>query len=318
MSPPTPIDFSKYETQVPPPPPQIDFTKYEASAPKTIPTYEQASKEAQDYIGRGANLLVGSEGIKDITKGAIGLSEAAAPYVKAFLGHPKIQPIVDVLEKEINKLPGTDLAKAGWKIVKPWLKGEAETPPTYPGASLPEHPGVFPGAPFPTATPEQLNPALTSEARTLPGMHSPEVVKPPAVATAQPIPARPGLALPGETASVPPRTPIPSKAAQDALRADKLETSNIQDQIRNYAEGQDRQELEEVARERLSAQMPRKVHDISEAATPAKPAKLTTTVRATSSSAPSGTSADADLEQLLKDSLAQIQKKKARQLKELQ
>jgi hypothetical protein len=57
---------------------------------------------------------------------------------------------------------------------------------------------VFPGAPDPIATPEQLNPSLVSEARTLPGQISPERIVPeePAILRAQPIPARTGLALP--------------------------------------------------------------------------------------------------------------------------
>lgn len=68
--------------------------------------------------------------------------------------------------------------------------------PIYPGASLPEHPGTFPGAPLPaTPSPEILNPALISEVRTLPGQVSPEVIQ----ARAQPIPARSGLMLPDPT-----------------------------------------------------------------------------------------------------------------------
>lgn len=77
------------------------------------------------------------------------------------------------------------------------------TPPPFknPGAKLPQNPGakflrenqgVYPGAPEPTATPEQLNPSLSSPSRSLPGQISPEVIRPPA----QPLPARPGLALP--------------------------------------------------------------------------------------------------------------------------
>ncbi|HZW05401.1 MAG TPA: hypothetical protein VFF58_00705 [Candidatus Nitrosotalea sp.] len=83
---------------------------------------------------------------------------------------------------------------------KNWEATASSTPATYPGAPLPEHPGVFPGAQLPaTPLPEQLNPSLVSEARTLPGQISPEVIRPPA----QPIPARSGLMLPGEVAQQP-------------------------------------------------------------------------------------------------------------------
>jgi hypothetical protein len=58
---------------------------------------------------------------------------------------------------------------------------------------------VYPGAPYPTATPEQLNPSLISESRTLPGMNSPEIIRPPA----QPIPARSGLMLSGQVEAAP-------------------------------------------------------------------------------------------------------------------
>jgi hypothetical protein len=60
-------------------------------------------------------------------------------------------------------------------------------------------PAVNPGAPYPQATPEQLNPSLVSPARTLPGMNAPEVTGRP---TPGPIqgPGR-GLMLPGEVAA---------------------------------------------------------------------------------------------------------------------
>ena len=71
--------------------------------------------------------------------------------------------------------------------------------PIYPGANLPEHPGIFPGASLPaTPSPEILNPSLVSESRTMPGQISPEVIQSPkpVILRAQPIPARTGLALP--------------------------------------------------------------------------------------------------------------------------
>ncbi len=70
-------------------------------------------------------------------------------------------------------------------------------PPVYPGAPLPEAPPVDVGAHLPaTPAPEQLNPSLVSPARTLPGMHSPEVISVAKPQVAAPIPARQGLALP--------------------------------------------------------------------------------------------------------------------------
>jgi hypothetical protein len=108
--------------------------------------------------------------------------------------------------------------------------------PVYPGAPLPERPGVFPGAPLPAnPLPEQINPSLVSPARTLPGMHTPEVTRPPAPVAAppaQPIPARPGLQLSGEVAArapearsivVDPATGRPEFS--DALAAKQAEVS---------------------------------------------------------------------------------------------
>jgi hypothetical protein len=76
--------------------------------------------------------------------------------------------------------------------------------PVYPGAPLPEAPPTNPGAPLPaTPPPEVLNPALVSEARTMPGQVGPEQIYGPRPVPAAPIPARPGLALAGEVAPPP-------------------------------------------------------------------------------------------------------------------
>lgn len=93
-------------------------------------------------------------------------------------------------------------------------------------------------------------------------------------------------------------------ATPDILRADRLETQNIQDQVRAQAEGQDRQALEEVARERLSARMPRKADrpDMGNLAATSEPKPAAKAA---------GTPADADLENLLQKSLAAVQQAKA-------
>lgn len=126
----------------------------------------------------------------------------------------------------------------------------AEVEPVYPGASEPEHPGTFPGAPEPTASPEQINPSLVSPARSLPGQIGAEQIYGPRPTPAQPLPARPGLQLTGEVASqeaaaaAPPSAPTP-KTSPAAVQQ-QLETSlgvepvNIKPGVsmRNQAAGQ--------------------------------------------------------------------------------
>ena len=82
-----------------------------------------------------------------------------------------------------------------------------EDPGVFPGAPLPEHPGVFLGAPLPASpAPEQLNPSLVSESRTLPGQIGKEVIRTP-IARPQPIPARSGLMLKSGPAEEPVSAP---------------------------------------------------------------------------------------------------------------
>jgi hypothetical protein len=79
---------------------------------------------------------------------------------------------------------------------------------------------VYPGAPFPTATPEQLNPTLISPSRNLPGQIPREIINRPQ--PAKPIPSRPGLMLSGREPlllpeksapiMLPERNPIPKQA----------------------------------------------------------------------------------------------------------
>lgn len=101
-----------------------------------------------------------------------------------------------------------------------------EPTPVFPGANLPEHPGVFPGAPLPAVpSAEIMNPALVSEARTLPGQISPEVISPPAakIPSAAPIPSRSGLMLPAapeETAAAAPKLTTATGRIKPAVSRD--------------------------------------------------------------------------------------------------
>jgi hypothetical protein len=125
-----------------------------------------------------------------------------------------------------------------------------EHPGVFPGGRYPEHPGVFPGAPYPTATAEQLNPAAVSQARTMPGQISREVIRPPA----EPIPARTGLRLGGQvmeaepdietemrTGSANPPEPIRPKPVQS-----KLGTPEEEARVRDMMQGRSaaKQDLE--------------------------------------------------------------------------
>lgn len=83
-----------------------------------------------------------------------------------------------------------------------------------------------------SAPTESINPALTTEARTLPGMNSPEIIRPPA----QPIPPRSGLMLPGESQAgrlvdairQPSNMPTPaSRAASDAAFMRNYPTEDV-------------------------------------------------------------------------------------------
>lgn len=84
-----------------------------------------------------------------------------------------------------------------------------------------EEAAVYPGAPLPAnPPPEYLNPALNSPTRTLPGMHSPEVINPPAPPTAAPIPSRTGLLLGApETPAVYPGAPLPAAPPPQVAQA---------------------------------------------------------------------------------------------------
>jgi hypothetical protein len=84
------------------------------------------------------------------------------------------------------------------KIIETMLGKERANAPIFAKSPSP----VFPGAPLPSVpAPELLNPALASEARTLPGQISPERIFGPTPSPAMPIAPRQGLMLPGEVLS---------------------------------------------------------------------------------------------------------------------
>jgi hypothetical protein len=123
-----------------------------------------------------------------VRAGARATEAVANSKLKPFV---KLMTPADEAAKIPVKIPGRDFG-----LPKP--AAAAAEPPVYPGADLP------------TATPEQINPSLVSPARTLPGMNSPEVVRPPA----QPIPSRSGLMLPGEVEQ--PKVAAPSVSPEAA------------------------------------------------------------------------------------------------------
>lgn len=168
----------------------------------------------------GATGLAIQAALPEASKHAAPALGSLADTVEAIADHPitrAMRKTVDVATFErlgkiydawANQMPAQMKARA--EAMKPVFPGAPlpENPGVFPGAQFPEHPGVFPGAPLPaTPAPEQLNPSLVSPARTLPGMNSPEVIRPPA----QPIPPRQGLQLTGEVA------PGEAEAAQPTI-----------------------------------------------------------------------------------------------------
>lgn len=165
---------------------------------------------AGGYAGAKGPSIVRSAGPRTQAVGKVAGRWALGriPIVKEVTGSPSLMDLVRAF-KTSPEAPPSILDATGEN--KPFAGGADEyTPPPFrdPGAKLPQNPGarflrenqgVYPGAPEPTATPEQLNPALVSPSRSLPGQISPEIIRPPA----QPIPARPGLALPPGPEDVP-------------------------------------------------------------------------------------------------------------------
>lgn len=98
-----------------------------------------------------------------------------------------------------------------------------ENPGVFPGAHLPENPGEFPGAHLPAKPPnEVLNPSLVSPSRGLPGMWGKEVTRPPQVPpppSVPPLPPRPGLLLRGQVE----RPAVSEYAAPQEPLAQKLD-----------------------------------------------------------------------------------------------
>jgi hypothetical protein len=103
-----------------------------------------------------------------------------------------------------------------------------------------------PGAPYPTATSEQLNPSLVSPSRSLPGQISPEVIRPPV----QPIPQRSGLALP----------PGPEAASPSLVEQIRASAPETQEQMlsrwaaRNAATGRSPAPQEPIGPETMTPQ----------------------------------------------------------------
>lgn len=174
---------------------------------------------AGNYRGAagGATGLAVQAALPEASKRVAPIGSSLAETVEAIADHPitaAMRKTIDLATFErlgkiydawANQMPAAMKARAA--AMRPVYPGAPlpEHPGVFPGAPLPENPGTFPGAPLPaTPLPEQTNPSLVSQARTLPGMHSPEVIRPGAItldmSKAEPIPARTGLQLTGEVA----------------------------------------------------------------------------------------------------------------------
>lgn len=190
----------------------------------------------------GANLADAAEHVKPyVQQAANDVYDVSAPGIATEI-YKKLQGLPNKLHELPGKMVQGFFAAAG----VPEAKAEAaipEIPAKFPGAPLPEAPTpelvkaqplahgpqqvidpaaglgkvpvksapVYPGAPNPTATAEQINPSLVSPARTMPGQIAAEQIAPtgpiPGV-TARPsldriTPPRQGLMLQGEVQAYP-------------------------------------------------------------------------------------------------------------------
>jgi hypothetical protein len=239
---------------------------YSDAAKGKIPNaYDQMLSVAPEAMGSAAGSVVAGKlaeaapgAVRTIASEAPGAVAATGDALSAIANHP----LTKAVGKTVSAIANHPLTKALGKTVdiatferlsKLWdawiktlpeeLRGRAgEQKPVYPGASLPANP-----------LPEQLNPSLVSPARTLPGMNAPEVIRPPA----QPIPARPGLLLSGETAPEAATTaqPAPAPAAEEtpATRSFNLEapqTLSGESALRKILTGQDSANLLKIAKSR--------------------------------------------------------------------
>lgn len=190
-----------------------------------VPSRQQILDRDSRRLAAAGQLMLGGGGLETVGQEAVG----AIPALKAFAERPAIKPYVQsagilakAAGKTIEDLPVIGSVVKGAKTLGA-LGDVWREKPTYPGAPLPEHPGVFPGAPKPAMPlPEQLNPAAVSPARTMPGQVAPETIRPRAITTAEPLPPRTGLALPSapvgaELKEVPITKAIPSSQTGEAL-----------------------------------------------------------------------------------------------------
>jgi hypothetical protein len=171
---------------------------------------EQSAEEGDTagVLGHAAAVPVVTAATEGLTRGL----PAAVEGVKG-LKDTKVGQTAGVLAEATGKLPAVkDVVKAGktlGKLRDIW--GEKDPNVPYAGEAEPPatQPPVYPGAPNPTATPEQLNPAITSPARSLPGEIGPERIYGPRPTPAAPIPPREGLQLAGQVEE----PPAPAAAA---------------------------------------------------------------------------------------------------------
>lgn len=243
------------------------------TSPSLLATAEHYGKQFLTHMGTAANSLYPIR----LTKGIIGRA-SGAPGSKEAMGDIATDAIRDFAVAGAGA--GDESAPASRRITKPTEVGPqslrgiprgaqseglgkvpvntpepalalGEAParrPIFPGAPLPEHPGMFPGAHLP------------EHPGTFPGAHLPE--KPPS----EVFQGR-GLATGGKPTPPSPARPlgkIPLRPQSfDDVPSDIRETRDIQDQVRNQAEGMDNQVLEQDAREHMSAQMPRKANRLN-------------------------------------------------------
>lgn len=193
-------------------------------SPDPLGTY---AKVAQETAGQGAGQAAVALATEGVAKAAPLLGDAAgaaASGVKPALAKvgSAATAVGESLDPDVVGLVSPRAAhalrlanKVGKVASKFGTEAAPEIEPVYPGASQPEHPGTFPGAPEPTGAPEQINPSLVSPSRSLPGQIGPEQIYSPRPTPAQPIPARPGLQLTGEVAAqaVPAAAVAPTPAA---------------------------------------------------------------------------------------------------------
>lgn len=167
---------------------------------------------------------------------------AALPFIKSFAAkHPfLVQTAASEAISQARKLPGVGKFIPPYSEWLPFLIGGGKGKPEAAepaGASTDQLPGrpyqpnpryEPPSEPEPlpartgplllkgqTATPEQLNPSLTSPSRSLPGQISAERIYGPRPEPAQGIPPRQGLMLPGEVST--PQLPFLRKAPPEPL-----------------------------------------------------------------------------------------------------